>query len=148
EAFYPEGPLWQGDRLYFAEMRADRVTVRDMQGSRSFFEQRGCGPTAIAPYGEGDLILCHLAAAIVAVDADGSELRRWDRDREGAFLADPNDASADGRGGVYFSDPGPFAHTARPQGRVMHLSADGVLTSVAGPLWYPNGVHVSGRTVF
>lgn len=158
EAFYPEGPLWQGERLYFAEMGADRVSVFEDGQRRDFFVQPGCGPTALAPYGEGFLVLCHIGARVVAVDAQGHALRTWERDDARHMLRDPNDATADGAGGVYFSDPGQFARTTRPHGYVMHLTADGALTRVAGPLWYPNGVffdaaehalyvteHMSGR---
>ena len=45
-ALYPEGPLWQGERLYFAEMRADRVMRVDAGIASVFFAQDGCGPTA------------------------------------------------------------------------------------------------------
>lgn len=147
-ALYPEGPLWQGERLYFAEMRADRITLADAAGTRAFFQQVGCGPTAIAPYGTGFLVLCHLAARVVAVDAEGREIRRWERDESGTPLMDPNDASADGAGGVYFSDPGRFSRNTRPHGWILHLSAAGALRRVAGPLWYPNGVHVAGGTLY
>jgi gluconolactonase len=157
-ASYPEGALWQGERLYFAEMGADRVSFYEDDERGSFFYQEGCGPTAIAPYKDGFVILCHLAARVVAVDAEGRELQHWERDAENIRLMDPNDVTADGRGGVYFSDPGLFARNTRPHGRIMHLSAAGVLRQVAGPLWYPNGVffdsahstlyvdeHMSGR---
>jgi sugar lactone lactonase YvrE len=147
-ASYPEGPLWQDERLYFAEMRADRVTLSDVDGERAFFVQHGCGPTAIAPYGEGFLILCHLGARIVAVDSTGQEVRRWERDESGAPLTSPNDASADNRGGVYLTDSGAFSRASRREGRVMYLSADGALTRVAGPLWYANGVHVAGDALY
>lgn len=147
-ALYPEGPLWQGERLYYAEMRADRVTLAEAAGERDFFVQEGCGPTAIAPYGEGFLVLCHLGARVVAIDAGGREIRRWERDETGVLLRNPNDASADGAGGVYFSDPGPFARGMRPQGWVLHLSASGMLRRVAGPLWYPNGVHVASGALY
>lgn len=141
-ASYPEGPLFHGEKLYFAEMGADRISVLEAGQERIFFRQPGCGPTAIAPYGEGFLVLCHISARAVAVDANGRVLRTWARDEEGAALRDPNDASADGRGGVYFSDPGAFSKQTRPHGYLMHLSAEGELRRVAGPLWYPNGVFV------
>ncbi|HEU0224709.1 MAG TPA: SMP-30/gluconolactonase/LRE family protein [Steroidobacteraceae bacterium] len=147
-ALYPEGPLWQGDKLYFAEMRADRITVVDAAGPRAFFEQEGCGPTAIAPYGEGFVVLCHLGARLVAVDATGKELRRWRRARPGLLLGRPNDASADGKGGIYFSRPGIFGLGWAPRGWIMHLSADGVLRPIAGRLDYPNGVHVAGDVLY
>jgi sugar lactone lactonase YvrE len=147
-ASYPEGPLWRGERLYYAEMGADRVTFHERGETRAFFAQRGCGPTAIAPYGEGFVVLCHLGARLVAVNGEGRETRRWERDASGAPLMDPNDASADGAGGVYFSDPGLFTHEAPAQGYVMRLSAEGAVTRVAGPLHYPNGVHVAGAALY
>ena len=141
-AFYPEGPLWQGDKLYYAEMGADRISVVEHHERRDFFVQRGCGPTAIAPYDNGFLVLCHLGEYVVAVDAQGQAKRRWARDDAGHALRDPNDCYADGRGGVYFSDPGDFSKHSVPQGYVMHLSAEGRLTRASGELWYPNGVYV------
>ena len=141
-ASYPEGPLYQSGALYFAEMGADRIRVYADGQARTFFAQPGCGPTAIAPYGAGFLVLCHVGARVVAIDANGALRRSWSADDRNVRLRDPNDASADGHGGVYFSDPGLFSRNTRPHGRVMHLSADGVLRSVAGPLWYPNGVFM------
>lgn len=141
-ASYPEGPLWQDGKLYYAEMGAERISVLENGVPHLFFEQRGCGPTALAPYGEGFLVLCHIGARVVAVNAQGQVLRTWDRDDEGARLRDPNDVSADGEGGAYFSDPGLFARASAPSGYVMHLTASGELRRVAGPLWYPNGVFV------
>ena len=147
-ASYPEGPLWRGDRLFYAEMGADRISVYENGRSRAFFTQRGCGPTAIAPYGEGFLVLCHIGARVVSIDAHGAMLHAWGRDENGHRLRDPNDAYADGRGGVFFSDPGAFSKLAEPEGYVMHLSAEGRLTRASGVLWYPNGVYVdAGRQV-
>jgi gluconolactonase len=141
-ASYPEGPLSQGDKLFFAEMGADRVSVVEDGAARMFFTQPHCGPTAIAPYGGGYLVLCHLGRRAVALSAAGEERRRWVADADGNALMDPNDASADGRGGVYFSDPGVFSRSTEPHGRVLHLAADGRLRIVADTLWYPNGVYV------
>lgn len=140
-ASYPEGPLWRGTKLYYAEMGADRISVWEHGQTHPFFTLAGCGPTAIAPYGPGFLVLCHIGAFIVAIEADGQELRRWTEDDAGVALRDPNDGYEDGVGGVYFSDPGLFSRETRPQGRVMHLTASGALTSVVSPLWYPNGVY-------
>lgn len=144
-AAYPEGPLSHGGKLYFAEMTADRVSVVEDGVARPFFRQRGCGPTAIAPYLEGYLVLCHAGRRVVSVTAAGKETGRWSADAAGDALRGPNDASADGAGGVYFSDPGVFARDAEPDGRVMHLAADGRLVVAADGMRYPNGVHVDQR---
>jgi len=142
-ASYPEGPLHQGTTLYYGEMGADRVSrAVGAAAPTTFFSQPGCGPTAISPYGAGFLVLCHLGRRLVETTTDGQPVREWQADATGRPLMDPNDGHADGRGGVYFSDPGRFSRESVPEGRVMHLSAGGELRSVAEPLWYPNGVFV------
>jgi sugar lactone lactonase YvrE len=140
-ASYPEGALYVGQTLYYAEMGADRVSRFERGRRTDFYREQGCGPTAIAPYGDGFVILCHIGARVVAVDANGRRLRTWDRADDGRELQDPNDVTADGHGGVYFSDPGLFSRRTMPHGALMHLDAQGGLTHAVGNLWYPNGVY-------
>jgi len=141
-AKYPEGPLWHGAALYVAEMGADTVYAHARGRKAVFWTDAGCGPTSIAPYDEGFLVLCHMAREVVSVSTQGAEKRRWRVDDKGVRLRNPNDAYADGRGGVFFSDPGVFSIETRPHGALMHLSASGVLRSVVAGLHYPNGVYV------
>ncbi len=149
DACYPEGPLWQGERLYYAEMGADRVSVIEDGVRRTFFEQRGCGPTAIAVYGAGFVVMCHQGARVVAVNAAGEETQRWTEvTTTETPLRNPNDASADNQGGVFFTDPGTFAAGAEAEGYVLYLDPDGWIAPVAGPLRYPNGVHVAGDALY
>jgi gluconolactonase len=140
-ADYPEGPLWREGRLYYAEMGADQVSAIAEGGKRVQWRERGCGPTSLAPWGETLLVLCHRAAALVALRG-GRPIRRWDRADDGVPLQNPNDSSADGRGGVYFSDPGVFSLGARKTGAVYYLARDGAVRRVARGLRYPNGVLV------
>ncbi|KAF0187280.1 MAG: SMP-30/gluconolactonase/LRE family protein [Hyphomonadaceae bacterium] len=141
-ARYPEGPLWREGKLYVAEMGADAVFFHERGEKRVFWRDDGCGPTSIAPYGDGVLVLCHIGRAVVAVSDAGVETRRWRADDAGVRLRDPNDSFADGQGGVYFSDPGVFSIDTRPHGAVLYLGADGSLRRVAENLHYPNGVFV------
>jgi gluconolactonase len=143
DASYPEGPLYRADGAAFvAEMGADQVSlVRDGR-KRTFFARRDCGPTAIAPYRDGWAVLCHRAGLVAVVNGDGDEIGVVDDDVDGRRFNDPNDVSADGEGGVYFSDPGAFSRDVPAMGAVVHLSADGVARRVASGLWYPNGVYV------
>lgn len=142
DAAYPEGPLWHGDALYVAEMGADRVSVFHGESRATFWEDEGCGPTSLAPYDSGLLVLCHIGAEVVALDARGQVRRRIARDDQGRAFRDPNDSSADGEGGVYFSDPGLFSRDVGPEGAVVYLDADGGAHRVLAGLWYPNGVLV------
>jgi len=141
-ASYPEGPLWHEGALYYAEMGADRVSIVRQGRRATFFEREGCGPTAIAPYGNGFLVLCHIEGAVVAIDAEAKVRFVRDRDDEGNAFRDPNDCYADGVGGVYFSDPGLFSRETRPHGALVHIDAAGHVRRVAADLWYPNGVFV------
>ncbi|MET0182646.1 MAG: SMP-30/gluconolactonase/LRE family protein [Caulobacterales bacterium] len=149
-ASYPEGPLWRDGKLYVAEMGADRVSVFENGRKRTFFHRSGCGPTALAPYGDGFLVLCHIEGAVVAVGAGGQARFVRTEDNEGRAFRDPNDCFEDGRGGVYFSDPGLFSRVTRPHGALVHIDAQGVVTRVADELWYPNGVYVdlAHRTLY
>lgn len=141
-AKYPEGPLWQDGKLYVAEMGDDAVFVHAGQSKRAFFRQRGCGPTAIAPFGDGFLVLCHLAGKLTVVDRQGMFVRSIASDSAGKAFDNPNDAIADGMGGIYFSDPGVFSKDSKASGEVYHLDAKGVARVVAAGLHYPNGVYV------
>jgi gluconolactonase len=147
-ADYPEGPLWRDGKIYYTEMGADRVASFADGQKQTVWRERGCGPTSLAHWGAGLLVLCHRAAALVALNASGAVARRWGEDSAGAPLQDPNDSSADGKGGVYISDPGVFSATARVTGAVLYLSADGALRRVAQNLRYPNGVFVDGDALY
>lgn len=144
EAAYPEGPLVVGERVLVAEMGADRIRAHPLAGPRSppqtFFAESGCGPTALAPYGEGFVVLCHLSGDLAIVGAAGGPVLRRFGSGQGVALRNPNDATADGRGGVYFSDPGPFSRRRQPQGQIVRLTPDGRLVQAAAGLSYPNGV--------
>lgn len=139
---YPEGPIWADGRLYVAEMGASRVSTVEGTRRRTFWSERGCGPTALAPYRDGWLVLCHLRGQAVALGADRRVVARFGQDEFGNVFRDPNDAFADGEGGVYFSDPGEFSRDTIPEGALVHLDARGVARRVAFGLWYPNGVYV------
>ncbi len=145
---YPEGPLIVGDALRIAEMGADRVSAlplarpwKEPAGSDAW-RIPGCGPTAVAAYGEGFVALCHLAGDLAVLNPQGQLLRRI-ANSGGVALRNPNDGASDLRGGAYFSDPGDFYRPAQPVGRVVWLDPQGLLHVVASGLNYPNGVFVT-----
>lgn len=144
---YPEGPLWRDGTLFFTEMRRDRVAMWDGTKVSSFWRERGCGPTAIVPFGEvGFVILCHLGGYLVHVDPSGAVIARFDGDDSGRPLHDPNDATPDGAGGLYFSDAGVFRQGAPATGTILHLDNSGHMKRVAGNLYYANGVFFDAQS--
>lgn len=146
EVHYPEGPEWRDGTLLFAEMGRNQVTKLDGTSLSSFWRERGCGPTAIVPYRDSDfLILCHLGGYLAHVDASGATLGRFKRDRSGKRLTDPNDASPDDKGGVYFSDAGVFRKGAPATGAILYLDRDGRIERMASDLSYANGVYFDAK---
>lgn len=140
---YPEGPVWIGETLYWAEMYDNRVMAWTGDQPRPFFQRAGCGPTAIAAYGDGDIIvLCHIEGLLVHLDGDATVKGTFKTSEAGHALRNPNDVSSDGKGGVWFSDPGRFAKSAPAEGAIYHLAADGTLTRHVTGLHYGNGVFV------
>ncbi len=140
---YPEGPAWIDGTLYWAEMGADKVMRWDGTDPEPAWQKAGCGPTAIARYRQ-DLfaVLCHFDGSIMVLDRDFKLLRRIKTAADGTQLRNPNDVSADGKGGVWFTDPGPFDKSAGKVGAVYYLAPDGTLTRHAEGLFYGNGIHV------
>jgi gluconolactonase len=148
---YPEGLLWHGGRIYFTEMGADRVTIVENGGTRTFWQERGCGPTQIVPFGMGGFVVnCHLGRELVEISAAGATGRRFAAAPGGQRLQGPNAASSDGQGGAYFSDSGIFDLSAPATGRVYHLGTTGGMTEVAGRIRYANGVNFdpASRTLY
>jgi sugar lactone lactonase YvrE len=142
-ASYPEGPLWVGERLLYAEMPLDRVVEWQAGQRRDLWREPGCGPTAIAPFRTGEfIVLCHLGGRLVRLDASGRKIGEFKASSAGEVLRNPNDCHADGRGGVFLTDAGIFMQGAPATGKVFHLAADGSLRKILDGIYYANGIAV------
>jgi sugar lactone lactonase YvrE len=142
-ASYPEGPLWVGERLLYAEMGADKVVEWRAGQRRDFWAEPGCGPTAISLFRDAQfIVLCHLSGRLVHLDATGRKIGTYVAASDGEYLRNPNDGHTDGKGGVFFSDAGIFAQGAPATGKVFHLAADGTLRKVVDGFYYANGIAV------
>jgi sugar lactone lactonase YvrE len=149
DASYPEGVLWVGDDLYFAEMGRDRVMVLEGGRTRVFWKRRGCGPTAIARYGASNfVVLCHRSREVVEVTPLGEAVSSFQKDDSGTAFQNPNDATSDGAGGVFVSDSGTFRTNAPASGAIYHLDESGQIRQVAKGLRYANGVHFAKGGLF
>jgi gluconolactonase len=149
EASFPEGPLVMDGTLYYAQYGAHRITTWDGSALTTFWEQDGCGPSAIQRFGDGFLVTCYDNGTLALVAADGSTAKSIDADDEGNPLVGPNDITLDGRGGAYVTTSGPW-ESGPIVGKVLHVSADGVAKVVADDLHYANGLALSaeGSTLF
>ncbi len=149
DSFYPEGPLWHDGRLLYVEYSANTVMAWDGTANTEVWKQDGCGPAAVIPW-QGDLLVtCYDANTLVRITADGTTVAHIDADADGKPFLGPNDATEDGRGGLWLSMSGVYDAAAPIQGMVYHLSADGALRPLADKIHYSNGLAVTddGRTL-
>jgi sugar lactone lactonase YvrE len=142
-ASYPEGPIAIEGRLYVAEMTADRVIEAGATDTRTFWHEDGCGPTSLAPLEDGRVVvLCHIGGYLAVVSSAGITEARVTADEDGRPIRSPNDSFADGKGGVYLSDSGPFGADAPAEGSVLRLAPDLRARRLVTGLHYANGVAV------
>jgi sugar lactone lactonase YvrE len=141
-ATFPEGPVVVDGKLLFAEYGAHRVTQWDGKTNATLWSQDDCGPSAVVPMGPDFAITCYDSGQLVVISADGTTKASFNADAAGEALIGPNDGTPDGRDGIYFTTSGPW-ESGPIVGKILHLSADGTLTTMADDLHYANGIALS-----
>ncbi len=148
---YPEGPLVDGQSIYYAEMGADRVMRWDGEHSTPIWSRLGCGPTSVARGTGGTLIiLCDEGQVIVRITPEGKTVEVIDKDANGKTFVAPNASINDAKGGIYWSASGLFSPVAAAEGAVMYLAPNGTLHRLAEGIHYSNGVALTpdGKTLY
>lgn len=144
DAAFPEGPTVANGKLLFAEYGAHKVSQWDGSKVSTLWSQDGCGPSAVVPMGANFAITCYDSGQLVTISAEGKTITAYGSDEGGSPLVGPNDGTPDGRGGVFFTTSGPW-ESAPIVGRVLHLSGDGKIRSLADDLHYANGIVLSEK---
>lgn len=144
----PEGPLWVDGKLYYVSWNPGSLLRWDGKTSAVINNMKGCSHNGLAPTRWKTLLLACSEGhgAIVELDLDGKELRRWDKDdRERAFDGGINDIVVAADGGAYASVFGPFAEKPTAiVGRILYMApGSGRWTEVANDINYANGVGIS-----
>jgi gluconolactonase len=148
---FTEGPVATADGgLFFTDIRANRVYFLDPGGKISVAREMSNGANGLALTKNGDLVF-----------AEGSGKRITERGKDGTIttltegipgmpLMAPNDLIVDARGGVYFTDPGPFPPVPGRQAFVYYLPAGSKTPAVIdGQNPLPNGLVLTndGKTL-
>jgi gluconolactonase len=142
DAWYPEGPIWYRDKLYYVEYGRNTITVWDGKKNRVFSSQAGCGQSAVVPTAKGEfLTTCYDNGTIGRVSAEGKLLPAYTHDKDGRPFVGPNDLAPDSHGGIYFSTSG--SHGDAIDGKVFYIAADGTITLAADDVHNANGLAVS-----
>jgi sugar lactone lactonase YvrE len=125
--------------LYFVEYGGHRIRTWDGKETKLFWSQDGCGPSAIVELGGNYAVTCYDSGQMAVVSPEGKTVSLHDKDDAGGALVGPNDATPDGKGGIYFTTSGPW-EPGPIVGRVLHMTADGRITEAANDLHYANGI--------
>jgi len=149
---FTEGPLGTADGgLYFTDLRtANRIYRLDTNGKLSVFRENSNGTNGLALTPAGDLIGAEgTGKRISRIGPDGkaTELTRGDGDKP---LMAPNDLIVDGKGGIYFTDPGPRPLVPGRKAHVYYLPAGASRAVVLDDeIMRPNGLILTldGKTL-
>jgi gluconolactonase len=144
DARYPEGPLWRDGKLFYVEYALSNVKTWDGKRTAVYWHKDGCGANALIPFNGHLLVACYDANSLAELDAAGKEIRTIAADSSGKPFIGPNDFTADGHGGIYFSASGVYDVKAPITGTVLHMTADGkTITEVADTIHYSNGLTLA-----
>jgi gluconolactonase len=101
-----EGPVWDGECLYFTHIRASRIMRYDPRSGAVSVAREGTNRTnGLAFDAQGRLFgCCSGGRSVVRFDPDGNNVTLVDR-FEGKRLNTPNDLAIDRRGRIWFTNP-------------------------------------------
>ena len=146
----PEGPLFIDGNLYYVGWVSNTLSKWDGKTSTVLNHTDGCGHNGLAlTKNKTFLLACtNDPGAILELDMNGKQLRRWDTDSNGKkFEGGINDIVVTANGGAYATVFGPYADPPIPTfviGKILYLAPGGEKwVEVANDLNYANGVGVS-----
>lgn len=144
----PEGPFYLDGNLYFVGWVSNTLSKWDGKATSVLNSTPGCGHNGLALTKQKTFFLACTDehGAILELDLNGKQLRRWDADAKGnKFDGGINDIVVTANGGAYATLFGHF--TERPttlMGKVFYLAPGATdWIEVANDLNYTNGIGVS-----
>src|SRR5947209_284551 len=153
----PEGPLYVDGNLYYVGWVSNTLSKWDGKTTTVLHHLDGCGHNGLALTKQKTFLLActNDPGAILELDLNGKQLRRWDADSNGnKFVGGINDIVVAPNGGAYATIFGPYADPPVPTlviGKLLYLAPGAEKwTEVANDLNYANGVGVSpdGKTLY
>ena len=101
-----EGPVWDGEHLYFTHIQASRIMRYDLRSGAITVAREGTNRTNGLCYDiKGQLFgCCSGGRSIVRFDPDGRNITIADR-IDGKKLNTPNDLAVDRKGRIWFTNP-------------------------------------------
>jgi gluconolactonase len=146
----PEGPLFVDGNLYYVGWVSNTLSKWDGKTTTVLNHTEGCGHNGLALTKQKTFLLActNDPGAILELDMNGKQLRRWDIDSNGRkFEGGINDVVVAANGGAYATVFGPYGDPPIPTsviGKILYLAPGGQKwVEVANDLNYANGIGVS-----
>jgi len=144
----PEGPLFIDGNLYYVGWVSNTLSKWDGKTSTILNHTEGCGHNGLALTKRKTFLLACTEehGAILELDMNGKELRRWDADKNGQpFAGGINDIVVTPNGSAYATVFGPYLDLPTAVvGKILYLAPDSQeWVEVANDLNYANGIGVS-----
>src|SRR5256714_545972 len=144
----PEGPLYVDGSLYYVGWVSHTLSKWDGKTSTVLNHTPGCGHNGLALTKQKTFLLACTEehGAIMELDLNGKQLRRWDADKNGKpFDGGINDIVVTANGGAYATVFGPYKELPTSVvGRIVYLAPGSEKwVEVADDLNYANGIGVS-----
>jgi gluconolactonase len=144
----PEGPLEVDGKLYYVGWVSNTLSRWDGKTATVLNHTEGCGHNGLALTKRKTFLLACTDdhGAVLELDMNGKQLRRWDADKNGkSFDGGINDVVVTADGGAYATVFGPYADLPTAVvGRIVYLApGSSEWVEVANDLNYANGIAVS-----
>jgi gluconolactonase len=146
----PEGPLYVDGNLYYVGWVSNTLSKWDGKTTTVLNHTEGCGHNGLALTKQKTFLLActNDPGAILELDMNGKQLRRWDADSNGRkFEGGINDIVVTANGGAYATVFGPYGDPPTPTfviGKILYLAPGSQeWLEVANDLNYANGIGVS-----
>src|SRR5437762_11410649 len=144
----PEGPLYVDGNLYYVGWVSNTLSKWDGKTTTVLNHTPGCGHNGLALTKRKTYLLACTEehGAILELDMNGKELRRWDADKNGQpFAGGINDIVVAPNGAAYATVFGPYVDLPTAVvGKILYLAPDSQeWVEVANDLNYANGIGVS-----
>jgi len=153
-----EGPVaTPNGELYFTDPYASKMYKMDKAGNVTLWREDTGGTSGIFLLKDGRLLAAETGRhRLVAIDPDGKLTPLVTVGVGGRALRLTNDMIVDKKGGIYFTDPAPFAFagqpppTEMPPGFVYYLPPKGNLILIDDQIARPNGISLTfdGKILF
>jgi gluconolactonase len=151
----PEGPLVIDGNFYYVGWISNTLSKWDGKTTTVLNSTPNCGHNGLALTKHKTFLLActNDPGAVLELDMDGKQLRRWDSDSKGAkFVGGINDIVVTANDGAYATVFGRYnGPPTEVIGKILHLAPGGKKwIEVANDLNYANGIAVSldGKTLY